>query len=128
MKSKETFASKLRELFGIRRRIRHEIHIKYRELEERQINAALANLDPVNPAWLAVHQLIETARENALENADQNMDPPGILAGYVGGAAHLKMLKDDLNHRRELGLQQRTEEPSRREAWLKSQQVEPPTS
>lgn len=124
---KQVFASKLRELFRIRKPIPHEIHLKYRELKEREINAAFANLDPVNPAWLAIHQLIETARENALENADQNMDPPTILAGYVGGAAHLKMLAEELDNRRELGLKEREEKPATRDAWLKSQQVEPPT-
>jgi hypothetical protein len=76
---------------------------KQRELDERQLNAACAMVDEKHPLWQAIHQLIDTARENALENADQNMDPPGILAGYVGGAAHLKMLGEDLHVRRQAG-------------------------
>ena len=95
-------------------------------LEEREINTAFANLEPTHPAWLAFHQLIETARENAMENADQNMDPPTILAGYVGGAAHLKLLRDDLNGRRELGLAQREQKGSVKEEWLERQTEPPP--
>jgi hypothetical protein len=99
---------------------------KQRELNERELNAACAMVDENHPLWLAIHQLIDTARDNALENADQNMDPPGILAGYVGGAAHLKLLKDDLHNRRELGLAQSEEKGSMREAWLKKQTESPP--
>jgi hypothetical protein len=97
-------------------------------LSERELNAALANLEVTHPAWVALLQLIDTARENALENADQNMDPPTILAGYVGGAAHLKLLGDELHYRRELGLVQREEQPATRDKWLRQHQVEPPAA
>lgn len=121
---RETFANKLRELLGIPRQ-RNRVRVKYRDLKEREINAAFASLEPTHPAWLAFHQLIETARENALENADQNMDPPTILAGYVGGAAHLKMLRDDLNIRREAGLAQLEQKGTVKQEWL-DRQTEPP--
>jgi hypothetical protein len=32
------------------------------------------------------------------------MDPATLMAGYVGGAAHLKMLRDELYSRREDGI------------------------
>jgi len=82
------------------RKIRVE---KGKPLDENELNTALAvPLD--DRLWSALHQLIDTAEENAHENAWANMDPPGILAGYVGGAAHLKMLRDELYSRREDGI------------------------
>jgi hypothetical protein len=53
------------------------------------------------------------------------MEPATILAGYVGGAAHLKMLRDDLNIRRETGLAQREQKGTVKEEWL-NRQTEPP--
>jgi hypothetical protein len=100
---------------------------KQRELSERDLNAACATVDEKHPLWLAIHQLIITARENALENADQNMAPPGILAGYVGGAAHLKMLAEELHTRRETGLEERKQKGSVREEWRKKQVEGPAT-
>jgi hypothetical protein len=74
-----------------------------RPLTEEQINAALA-VDQNEPLWRAVLQLIMTAEDNAHNNAAVNMDPPTVLAGYVGGAEHLRMLRDELVDRREAGL------------------------
>lgn len=74
-------------------------------LSEPQINAALAvALD--HPMWRAVHQLITTAEDNANRNAQDSMDPPCVMAGYVGGASHLRMLRDELIDRREQGIKE----------------------
>jgi hypothetical protein len=77
--------------------------VKGKELTENELNAALA-VAKDDRLWQALHQLIDTAEENAHENAWANMDPPAILAGYVGGAAHLKMLREELYSRREDGI------------------------
>lgn len=77
--------------------------VKGKELTEGELNAALA-VAKGDRLWLALHQLVDTAEENAHENARASMDVPGVLAGYVGGAAHLKMLRDELYSRREDGI------------------------
>ena len=76
---------------------------KGKELTEAELNVALA-VGTDDRLWRAVHQLIDTAEANAHENAWASMDPPTILAGYVGGGAHLKMLRDELLSRREDGI------------------------
>jgi hypothetical protein len=76
---------------------------KGKELNEAELNAAFA-VAMDDRLWRALHQLIDTAEQNAHENAWASMDPPGILAGYVGGAAHLKMLREELLSRREDGI------------------------
>jgi hypothetical protein len=87
---------------GLTRIIREEKK-KGKELKENELNAALA-VPTDDRLWRALHQLIDTAEENAHENAWASMDPPVLLAGYVGGAAHLKMLREELLSRREDGL------------------------
>jgi hypothetical protein len=87
-------------LLSVTRTIRVE---KGKELTESELNAAFA-VPMDDRLWRALHQLIDTAEANAHENAWANMDLPGILAGYVGGAAHLKMLRDELLSRREDGI------------------------
>jgi len=72
-------------------------------LEEAELNLTLGAIADEHPLWRAVHYLIDVAEENANENASENMDPPGILAGYVGGARHLRLLRDELYSRREIG-------------------------
>lgn len=74
-------------------------------LSEAQINAALAVAED-NPLWRAVQQLITTAEDNANRNAQDSMDPPTVMAGYVGGASHLRMLRDELVSRREDGIKE----------------------
>jgi len=76
-----------------------------RVLSEAQLNAALA-VAKDHPLWLAVHQLVITAEDNANRNAQDNMDPPNVMAGYVGGASHLRMLRDELTDRREQGIKE----------------------
>ena len=76
---------------------------KARTFDEGELNLTLAGIADEHPLWRALHQLIDTAEENAIENASANMDPPGVLAGYVGGAAHLRMLREELHSRREIG-------------------------
>jgi len=83
-----------------RRRIRIETG---KELTEQELDTALA-VDQSDPLWRALHQLIDVAEDNAHENANANMDPATVMAGYVGGAAHLKMLRDELLSRREAGI------------------------
>ena len=85
---------------NITRTIRVE---KGKELTEADLNAAFAVAQD-DRLWRALHQLIDTAEANAHENASASMDVPGILAGYVGGAAHLKMLREELLGRREDGI------------------------
>lgn len=85
---------------NITRTIRIE---KGKELTEAELNVAFA-VSINDPLWRALHQLIDTAEANAHEQAWASMDPPGILAGYVGGAAHLKMLREELLSRREDGI------------------------
>jgi hypothetical protein len=87
-------------LLNITRTIRVE---KGKELSEADLNAALA-VPMDDRLWRALHQLIDTAEANAHENANANMDVPTVLAGYVGGAAHLKMLREELLSRREDGI------------------------
>jgi hypothetical protein len=89
-------------VFGVKwtRTIRVE---KGKELTENELNAALA-VPKDDRLWRALHQLIDTAEANAHENAWASMDPPVLLAGYVGGAAHLKMLREELLSRREDGI------------------------
>jgi hypothetical protein len=74
-------------------------------LSEAQINASLA-VAPDDSMWVAVLQLINTAEANANRNAQDGMDPPTVLAGYVGGAAHLRMLRDELIDRRQDGIRE----------------------
>jgi hypothetical protein len=98
---------------------------KQKELTERELNLACA-LSETSQAmlWKAIHQLIDTAEENAHENAAANMDPPGLLAGYVGGAAQLRLLREDLYRRLELGKKEREERGELKAGWLR-RQVEP---
>jgi hypothetical protein len=98
---------------------------KHKELSERELNLACA-LSETSQAilWKAVHQLIDTAEENANENAAANMDPPALMAGYVGGAAQLRLLRDDLYARQAQGKAQREEKGDVKSDWLK-RQVEP---
>src|SRR5215475_991654 len=74
-----------------------------KELTENELNAALA-VSTEDRLWRALHQLIDTAEANAHENAWASMDPATLMAGYVGGAAHLKMLREELLSRREDGI------------------------
>jgi hypothetical protein len=74
-------------------------------MSEIELNQALAMLSDESPAWRALMQLIETAETNANENAAATIDPPTVLAGYVGGASHLRMLREELVNRRDSGLQ-----------------------
>ena len=78
---------------------------KLRPLDENALNLVLGAITDEAPLWRAIHQLIDVAEDNANENAAVNMDPPGTLAGYVGGAAHLRMLRDELYSRRDIGRQ-----------------------
>jgi hypothetical protein len=98
---------------------------RHKELSERELNLACA-LSETSQAilWKAVHQLIDTAEENANDNAAANMDPPALMAGYVGGAAQLRLLRDDLYARLEQGKAQREDKRDVKSEWLKSQ-VEP---
>lgn len=98
----ESFWSKWRELWAIRRRL-HVIAPDI--LSEAQLNAALA-VSENNPMWKAVLQLITTAEANANENAQDHVEPATAMAGYVGGAAHLRMLRDELVQRREDGIKE----------------------
>jgi len=74
-------------------------------MSEIELNQALATLDEESAAWRALMQLIETAETNANENAGATIDPPTVLAGYVGGASHLRMLREELVNRRDSGIQ-----------------------
>ncbi len=74
-----------------------------RPLSESELNAALA-VSKDDPQWRAVLQLIITAEENANSNAAANVHPPTVMAGYVGGADHLRMLREELINRREEGI------------------------
>jgi hypothetical protein len=76
---------------------------KGKELTENELNAAFA-VSKEDRLWRALQQLIDTAEENAHENAWASMDPATLMAGYVGGAAHLKMLREELLSRREEGI------------------------
>src|SRR6516225_6157096 len=70
---------------------------------ESELNAALA-VTHDNPVWVAVHQLIDVAESNANENAVARIDNLGECAGYVGGAAHLRMLREEMHNRRAAGI------------------------
>jgi hypothetical protein len=76
---------------------------KGKELTENELNAAFA-VSKEDRFFRALLQLIDTAEENAHQNAFASMDPPTVLAGYTGGAAHLRMLRDELLDRREEGI------------------------
>ena len=73
-------------------------------LSEAQLNTALA-VGSDTPLWRALLQLIDTAVENANDNASAPDVSWMQMAGYVGGAAHLRMLREELVNRRENGLQ-----------------------
>jgi predicted DNA-binding protein len=100
---------------------------KAEELDERELNLACA-MGETSQAflWKAVHQLIDTLEENAIADAAANMDPPGLLAGYVGGAAQVRLLREDLYRRQALGKIERGEKGDVKSQWLRKQ-VEPPT-
>lgn len=76
---------------------------KTRAFEEAELNLTLAAIADEHPLWRAIHHLIDVAEDNAHELAAANLDPPTALAGYVGGAAHLRMLREELYSRRKLG-------------------------
>lgn len=91
---------------------------KARPLEENELNLILGATADEYPLWRAIMQLIDVAEDNANENASSNMDPLGALAGYVGGAAHLRMLREELYNRREVGRQLREQDAAKpRSAW-----------
>jgi len=71
--------------------------------DETELNITLAAIADEHPLWRAIHHLIDVAEDNAIENASANMDPPTVLAGYVGGAGHLRMLREELHSRRAIG-------------------------
>jgi hypothetical protein len=75
-----------------------------RPFNEGELNAALA-VSHEDPIWRAVHQLIDVAEANAHENASANVSDQGECAGYVGGAAHLRLLREELYNRRALGIE-----------------------
>jgi len=86
--------------------IQRKVKIEHaRVFSEGELDAALA-VTHDNPVWRAVHQLIDVAESNANENAAANTNNPGDCAGYVGGAAHLRMLREELYTRRTLGIQE----------------------
>ena len=76
-----------------------------RVYNEGELSAALA-VTHDNPVWIAVHQLIDVAEENANENAAASTNNAGDCAGYVGGAAHLRMLREEMHNRRAAGIEQ----------------------
>jgi hypothetical protein len=80
-------------------------------LTEAEIDRALAVREEL-PLWRAVLQLINTAEENANHNAAEDIDHYGTCAGYVGGAEHLRMLKEELERRRVEGLRKLREAAS----------------
>lgn len=87
--------------FEITRRRPHHVLLRAPEMSEREIDTALA-VAPTHPFLVALLQLIETARENAVVNAQEAAENPTKMAGYVGGIAHLMMLRDEIIRRREL--------------------------
>jgi len=76
---------------------------KARAFDEAELNLTLAAIADEHPLWRAIHHLIDVAEDNAIENAGANMDPPTVMAGYVGGAQHLRMLREELYSRRKIG-------------------------
>ena len=78
---------------------------RQRALTESELNAALA-VSHDEPLWRAIHQLIDVGETNAHENAAANVHDHGECAGYVGGGAHLRMLRDELFNRRSIGIEQ----------------------
>jgi len=86
--------------------IQRKVKIEHaRVFSEGELDAALA-VTHDNPVWRAVHQLIDVAESNANENAAANTNNPGDCAGYVGGAAHLRLLRDEMHNRRAAGIDQ----------------------
>lgn len=72
-------------------------------LTEEELNGALANLTDAHPAWKTLMQLIAVAMDNAYSNANASITSTNELAGYVAGGEHLKMFRDELRNRRQLG-------------------------
>ncbi len=69
-------------------------------LKEEMIDLAMA-LKEESLVWRALHQLIDTAEENANENAAMFLVEQ---REYVGGAKHLRMLREELVRRRDRGI------------------------
>lgn len=72
-------------------------------LTEEELNHALANLTDGHPSWRTLMQLLGVAIDNAYANANLSITSTNELAGYVAGAEHLKMFRDELRTRRQLG-------------------------
>ena len=68
-----------------------------------RLDLALAEAAGKEALW-AVHKLIDNSEAIANENAADDMHDSTVMAGYVGGAQHLRALRDELNSRRENGL------------------------
>ena len=73
-------------------------------MKEKELDLALGVAEE-NELWRAIHQLIDTAEENANSNAA--VQPPEAMSGYVGGAEHLRLLREELERRRTNGIELR---------------------
>lgn len=77
----------------------------YKRFDEEQLDLALAHPALPEPSWAAILQLIDTAEANANEEAAEDIHQPTVMAGYVGGAKHLRILRQELENRRAKGLE-----------------------
>lgn len=90
--------------FEIRRRTRRVVMLEHPEMNEEELNTA-CRVSESHPFYRAVCQLLTTAARNAYINANAHIAENNKLAGYVAGAEHLFMLRDEIERRRELSLE-----------------------
>lgn len=94
-------------LFGltITRTRRRIVFARAQPLDEDQLNRVFA-VPEKHEMFQALLQLLETAKQNAHDNAAQELkyNNPLLIAGYTGGAQHIEMVRDDIISRREIGL------------------------
>jgi hypothetical protein len=85
-----------------RRRI---LIVRPKRFDEDQLNRVFA-VEETHEMFQALLQLLETAKENAHDNAAAELkgNNPLLVAGYTGGAQHIDMVREDIVARRQLGL------------------------
>lgn len=103
--------------FEIRRTVTRSITITSASkiMSEAEINRAF-QVASTDPQWCAVMQLLETAEENANAQAAANIDSTNRMAGYVGAAEHLALVRAELVRRREAGLAELRVRPQQKSA------------
>lgn len=69
-------------------------------MTDEQITRIIKVTPPANPLYVAFMQLLEEARDEAIESEARDAPSPTAMAMHSGGARYLKAVRNDIIRRR----------------------------